>query len=231
MAEALTYQTILLFGMPGSGKGTQGAVLGKLPGVVHISSGDLFRRLPKHGELGREVVNYTSQGLLVPDELTIRIWKRHLQILTLQEEAVPGSTTLVLDGLPRNRSQAEQLAEILDVVQVFHLCINDVDEAKDRLAARSLRENRLDDINDAVVRKRLQVYRDETVQTLGAYDPSIIFEVDASQSPLKVHADIAVRLAELEEVARDTVPPDTSDTARSALTGLGDPDRSPSTIA
>ena len=232
MVDAVTYRTILLFGMPGSGKGTQGAVLGQLPGVVHISSGDLFRRLPKHGELGREVVNYTSQGLLVPDDLTIRIWRRHLQILTLQEEAVPGNTTLVLDGLPRNRSQAEQLAEFLDVVQVFHLSINDVEEAKDRLAARSLRENRLDDINEEVVRKRLQLYRDETVQTLGAYDPAIIFEIDASQSPLKVHADITVRLAELEaEVRRAPASPEAMpDADRSALTGAGDADRTPSPV-
>src|SRR5690606_32262708 len=119
-----------------------------------------------------------------------RIWKRHLQILTLQEEVIPGCTTLVLDGLPRNYAQATMLDGTLDVIQIFHLCITDIDQAKDRLAARALRENRLDDINDEVVRRRLQVYHEETFQTLRFYDPSIIFEVNASQSPLKVHTDI-----------------------------------------
>ncbi|RUL89067.1 adenylate kinase family protein [Tautonia sociabilis] len=207
MVVSPKFRTILLFGMPGSGKGTQGVVLGHLPGVVHISSGDLFRRLPKHGELGREVVSYTSRGLLVPDELTIRIWKRHVQILTLQEEIAPGSTTLVLDGLPRNFAQAEMLDSVLDVLQIFHLKITDIEAAKDRLAARALRENRLDDINEEVVRRRLQVYNEETIQTLRFYDPALIYEIDASQTPLKVHSDIVQRLCELETDRRHISEP------------------------
>lgn len=198
MAAMHKFRTILLFGMPGSGKGTQGAVLGHLPGVIHISSGDLFRKLPKHGELGREVVSFTSRGLLVPDDVTIRIWRRYVQILTLQEEIYPGCTTLVLDGLPRNYAQAKMLDDMLDVIQIFHLRISDMEQARDRLAARALRENRLDDINDEVVRRRLQVYERETVQTLEFYDSSIIFEVNASQTPLKVHADIVNRLCKME---------------------------------
>ena len=75
------YRTILLFGMPGSGKGTQGIVLGQLPDLVHISCGDIFRKLPKYGALGKEIVDYTSQGLLVPDDLTVRIWENHIRIL------------------------------------------------------------------------------------------------------------------------------------------------------
>ena len=101
------YRTILLFGMPGSGKGTQGSVLGQLPDLVHVSSGDVFRKLPKYGSLGREIGQYTSQGMMVPDELTIRIYQRHIQVLELQEFLIPGRTTLVLDGIPRNYGQAE----------------------------------------------------------------------------------------------------------------------------
>jgi adenylate kinase len=236
MADTEKFRTILLFGMPGSGKGTQGAVLGHLPGVLHISSGDLFRNLPKHGELGRAVVAYTSQGHLVPDELTIRIWTRHLQILTLQEVVSPAGTTLVLDGLPRNYEQAGRLDDTLDVIQIFHLTIDDIDEAKDRLAARALRENRLDDINDEVVKRRLQVYQDETIQTLRFYDPALIYEVDASQSPLKVHTDIVQRLCEIEKIRQLSSPPQVGPKAerpeqngqRSGLTGPVDRDRTPS---
>ena len=193
------YRTILLFGMPGSGKGTQGSILGQLPSLVHISCGDVFRKLPKYGTLGREIVHFTSKGLLVPDDLTVRIWRRHLQILELQEFALPNVHTLVLDGLPRNLAQAEMLNDILDVVQIFHLKIDDIDKAKERLHSRALRENRLDDMNEDVILRRIQVYHEETEQTLSFYDPSIVFDIVAAQSPLDVLRDIINRLAVLED--------------------------------
>src|SRR3954447_10865873 len=148
MDEHTKYRTILLFGMPGSGKGTQGAVLGQLPDLVHVSMGDVFRKIPKYGQFGQEIERYTAKGLLVPDDLTVRIWERHIMILEMQELLLPGQHTLVLDGLPRNYAQAVRLDEVLDVVQIFHLKINDNAEAADRLRSRALRENRLDDMND-----------------------------------------------------------------------------------
>src|SRR5262249_37922703 len=78
MEERHRYRSIILFGMPGSGKGTQGAVLGQLPDLVHISMGDVFRKIPRNGKFGREIEQYTSQGGLVPDDLTVRIFERHL---------------------------------------------------------------------------------------------------------------------------------------------------------
>ena len=115
MADGNKYRTILLFGMPGSGKGTQGAVLGQLPDLVHVSMGDVFRKIPKYGKFGQEIARYTSQGALVPDDLTVRIWERHVQILEMQELLLPDQHTLVLDGVPRNYTQAERLDHILDV--------------------------------------------------------------------------------------------------------------------
>lgn len=194
------YRTILLFGMPGSGKGTQGAVLGQLPELVHVSSGEVFRKLPKYGSLGREIEKFTSQGLMVPDELTIRIYLRHIQILELQEFLIPGRTTLVLDGIPRNYAQAEKLDPMLDVIQIFHLVVKDVRQAVERLKMRALRENRLDDMNDEVIRKRMRVYDGETMQTLSFYDPSIIAEIDATQSPIDVLRDVITRLSKIQKV-------------------------------
>ena len=60
--ERHRYRSIILFGMPGSGKGTQGAVLGQLPDWIHISMGDVFRKIPRNGKFGREIEQYTSQG-------------------------------------------------------------------------------------------------------------------------------------------------------------------------
>ena len=192
------YRTILLFGMPGSGKGTQGAVLGQLPEMMHISSGDIFRKLPKYGKLGKEIVDFTSQGMLVPDDLTIRIWERHIKILELQEFLFPELHTLVLDGLPRNYAQAKRLDYMFDVVQIFHLNIGDNAKAMSRLKSRALRENRLDDTNDEVIRRRLQTYLDETYQTLSFYDPKLIYNVDAARPPIDVLRTIVDRLAEIE---------------------------------
>ena len=194
-----TYRTILLFGMPGSGKGTQGAVLGQLPDFVHVSSGDIFRKLPKWGELGQEVVRSTSQGLLVPDDLTVKIWRRQIQVLELQELLLPNQHTLILDGLPRNSAQAEMLHDTLDVIQIFHLNISDEKRAIERLKARALRENRLDDINEEVIKKRLQVYYEDTFKTLSFYDKKVVFEVDASQTPLNVLKTIVDRMSELNK--------------------------------
>lgn len=199
MANRLKYRTILLFGMPGSGKGTQGAVLGQLPGLVHISMGDVFRKIPKWGRFAQEIARYTSAGQLVPDDLTVRIWDNHIKILELQELILPEQTTLVLDGLPRNYNQAERLDAFLNVAQIFHLKIDDQDRATERLKGRALRENRLDDMNEEVIRRRLASYFEETFQTLRFYPPGIVYDVDAGQSPLEVHCDIVQRLCSLEK--------------------------------
>ncbi len=74
MVEDKRYRTILLIGKPGSGKGTQGKALGALPGFFHISCGEVFRRLNHKSELGNIFLNYSSQGLLVPDDITVRLW-------------------------------------------------------------------------------------------------------------------------------------------------------------
>jgi adenylate kinase len=194
------YPTILLFGMPGSGKGTQGAVLGQLPDLVHISMGDVFRKIPKYSKFGQEIERYTAKGLLVPDELTVRIYQRHLMILEMQEFIVPGQHTLILDGLPRNYAQAERLDELLDVFQIFHLQIKDVAKAMERMKTRALREGRPDDMNEEVIKRRLKTYNDETFQTLSFYAPEIICDVNACQSPIDVCRDILIRMSDLQHL-------------------------------
>jgi adenylate kinase len=208
------YRTILLFGMPGSGKGTQGAVLGQLPDLVHVSMGDVFRKIPKYGQFGREIERYTSKGALVPDDLTVRIWERHIKILEMQELLLPGQHTLILDGLPRNYTQAERLEHVLDVIQIFHLVITDIVRAGERLKARALRENRLDDMNEEVIKRRLQTYYDETFRTLSFYPPELVFEVDAGQSPIDVLRDIIVRMSELQISRKGPRPSSISETVQ-----------------
>lgn len=192
------YRTYLLFGMPGSGKGTQGEVLGQLPDLIHISMGDIFRKIPKYGRIGREIEQYTSQGLMVPDELTVRIFKRHLHIMEMQEVMLPEQHTLILDGLPRSYPQAEMLDSVLDVVQIFHLQIQDTKLAMERLKVRALRENRLDDMNEEVIRRRLATYYEDTYKTLSFYPRELIYNIEAGQCMIDVLRDIVNRLSEVK---------------------------------
>jgi adenylate kinase len=194
------YKSILLFGMPGSGKGTQGAILNGLPSLIHVSMGDIFRKIPRNGKFGREIERYTSLGDMVPDDLTVRIFQRHLMIMEMQELLMPEVHSLVLDGLPRTYAQAERLAGVLDVIQIFHLKINDTKQTMDRLRARALSENRLDDMSDDVIHRRLQTYYDETFKTLSFYPTELIFEVEAGRRAIEVLCDIANRLVAIKRI-------------------------------
>ncbi|MEQ1665090.1 MAG: adenylate kinase [Bdellovibrionales bacterium] len=98
---------ILLFGPPGAGKGTQSTLLVQRLGMKHISTGDLFRRaIKEHTPLGVEAQKYLDQGKLVPDEVTIKMVDEVLMSL--------GEKSFILDGFPRNVSQAIALEALLD---------------------------------------------------------------------------------------------------------------------
>src|SRR5436190_24264139 len=98
----MMYRTILLFGAPGSGKGTQGKILGSIPGFLHCACGDVFRNLRIDDPLGKEFVEYSSRGLLVPDEPTIKLWSQNIQSKTMYGAFHPKRDTLILDGIRRN---------------------------------------------------------------------------------------------------------------------------------
>ncbi len=200
MEQRPKYCSIIFFGMPGSGKGTQGAVLGQLPGYMHISMGDIFRKIPRTGKFGREIESYTSQGRMVPDDLTVRIFERHLVVLEMQELLMPDQHTLLLDGLPRSYAQAARLDKLIDVVQIFHLKIDDMAMAMNRLRTRALRENRLDDMSDEVIHRRLETYYEETFKTLSFYPTELIYDVDAGRCMIDVLCSIVDRLAAIKRV-------------------------------
>ncbi len=152
------YKTILLFGGPGSGKGTQGQALGALPQFVHVSSGDIFRGLSSESNIGQEFRSFSSKGLLVPDELTVRVWLRYMSGMEQLEKFVPDYHILISDGIPRTSAQADMLAEHIDVLRILYF---EMDEASltARLKGRALKENRADDAKEDVIRKRIQVYK------------------------------------------------------------------------
>ncbi len=183
-------RTVLLFGAPGSGKGTQGRILGAIPGFFHFSCGEVFRSLSPDTELGRIFLQYSSQGRLVPDEPTVELWRRYLADSERAGRYHPESDFLVLDGIPRNVRQAELLADTLDVRAVLHLTCADPEQLVQRLQRRALRENRLDDAHLEVIRDRLRTYERETRPVLDFYPPDIRHEINAAQPPIAVLVDI-----------------------------------------
>lgn len=180
------FHTVLLFGAPGVGKGTQGRILGEIPGFYHLSCGEVFRSLDINSTEGREVCRYTSKGMLVPDEITIRIWKRHLDGLRMISYFKPHEDLLILDGIPRNRAQAEILEQYVDVAKIVHLKSVDIEAMVHRIRRRAIRDNRVDDAHEDIIRKRFVVYEAETRPVLEYYPPRLITEVDAIGSPAEV---------------------------------------------
>lgn len=186
----MKYRTILLFGAPGAGKGTQGKILGSIPNFFHCACGDVFRNLRMDNELGRTFLEYSSRGELVPDEATIQLWKQSIQGSQSLGHFNPAKDTLVLDGIPRSRRQAEMLSEALDVRGVFYLRCPDFNKLVERLQRRALRDNRLDDANINVIRTRLETYDHETKPVLEFYGKELVHEIDSTQSPVNVLRDI-----------------------------------------
>ena len=182
----MKYQTVLLFGAPGSGKGTQGKILWAIPSFFHFACGDAFRNLRIDDPLGKVFIEYSSRGQLVPDEPTITLWAKNIQASTLDGGFNPDSDTLVLDGIPRNVHQAEILKDTLDVKALINLSCADMNKMIERLQRRALRENRLDDANLDVIRKRLETYERESRPVLDYYGPKLVHLVDSTEPPVMV---------------------------------------------
>jgi adenylate kinase len=193
----LKYRSILLFGAPGVGKGTQGKILGVIPNFFHCACGDVFRSLRPDSKLGKIFIQYSSRGQLVPDEQTIELWRDFIDNNTKIGRFHPGEDVLVLDGIPRNASQAEILKNTLDVRAIFYLRCSDENKLIHRIQRRAIKENRLDDANLDVIRRRLETYDAETRPVLKFYGPGRVHRINADQSPAKVLADILRHAADI----------------------------------
>ena len=186
----MNYRTVLLFGAPGAGKGTQGKILGTIPGFFHCACGDVFRSLKTDSAVGRVFLDYSSRGQLVPDEPTVQLWRYFIEGTTKDGRFRPERDTLVLDGIPRNVSQAQMLKDTLKVHAIFYLRCKHEEQLVERLQRRALKENRLDDANLDVIRNRLAVYEKESRPVLEFYGNDLLHRIDADQTPVKVLFDI-----------------------------------------
>ncbi len=194
----MRYKTILLFGAPGSGKGTQGKIIGTIPGFMHSSTGDIFRSLDLQSDVGRKFWEYAGRGQLVPDEFTIDLWKQYIKGLEYINQFHPENEFLVLDGLPRNATQKRLLDDSLDVSGVIYLR---AEKAKmvERLRRRALKENRFDDASDEVISRRMDVFEKETRPVLDLYPKGLIHRLDATMSQIRILNRIVEILVPLKE--------------------------------
>jgi len=184
------YKTVLLFGPPGAGKGTQGQILGQIPGFFHSASGDVFRNIDINSELGKVFYDYSSRGELVPDDVTIQVWVENIQARQTIGDYKPTNDMLILDGIPRTVKQAELLEDYIEVLKIIHLTCSDEQAMFNRLRKRALKENRYDDADEKVIRNRWKVYQDETAPVLEYYDQNLVEDVDSIGSPIRILRDI-----------------------------------------
>ncbi|MDT8410111.1 MAG: adenylate kinase [Wenzhouxiangellaceae bacterium] len=176
---------IVLLGPPGSGKGTQAALLAKRLDVAHISTGALLREaVDKQTALGMKAKSYMDAGNLVPDDLMLGLIEERLG----QPDIANG---YILDGYPRNLAQATALDEVLERIGqpvniAISLTVNE-DEIVERLSKRAIEEGRSDD-TEQVIRNRLRVYEEQTAPVAGHYaERGQLREVDGMDSVEEVN--------------------------------------------
>jgi adenylate kinase len=158
---------IILFGPPGAGKGTQSAKIIEKYSLLHIATGDLFRKHLKEGTaLGNLAKDYMNKGNLVPDQV----------VIDLVDDKINSSgktSGIIFDGFPRTTPQAEALDRLLDSkgapIKVLIELVVPEDELRKRLAERALKENRPDDAKADVIENRISVYKAETISVADYY--------------------------------------------------------------
>ena len=139
----------------------------------------------------RSFLQYSTKGELVPDDFTVRLWKEHIDKLIQNGKFNPENDLLVLDGIPRNANQAKILDQYIEVAKLVSLrCDHDVNSIVGRMKARALKQNRPDDANEQIIRRRFEVYDKETKPVLAHYPDRVKVDVDALQMPLEVAHDV-----------------------------------------
>ncbi|NLR59921.1 adenylate kinase [Chitinophaga polysaccharea] len=158
---------LILFGPPGSGKGTQSANIIQKYGLIHLSTGDLLRsEIGNKTPLGLEAKKFMDQGLLVPDEVVIGMISSKL-------EANPEARGFIFDGFPRTTAQAEALDKLLTLKKTAISVVLSLEVPEDelikRLLNRGLTSGRSDDASEEVVKARIVEYHNKTAPVADHY--------------------------------------------------------------
>jgi len=203
MAMPHEYRALLLIGLPGSGKSTQGKILDALPGIHHWKAGDVLRAIDPASDIGRTVHRHISRGSLIPDELAVSLCLDDLQARVIMGAYHPATELLVLDGIPRTVKQASLLESHIAVIKILSLVCDDIEQVVQRLRQRAAQQGRADDADEHVIRYRLELYQRDTAQVLGYYPAKRILPIDALRPPAEVFHQILHRVLPLLNRCRD----------------------------
>lgn len=175
---------LIFLGPPGAGKGTQAQTLANACNIPHISTGEILRgAVAKKTDLGLKAQSYMNRGELVPDQVMLDLVRDRFH----QPDIKPG---WILDGFPRNVSQAAFLDQLLQSINQSSDCVVNLEVPDEVLLLRLLNRGRQDD-NEAVIRNRLEVYREQTSPLIDLYrNRQQLVSVDGSQSVESVAADL-----------------------------------------
>ncbi|MEM9930622.1 MAG: adenylate kinase, partial [Bacteroidota bacterium] len=159
---------LILFGPPGSGKGTQAELLVKQYGFLHISTGDMFRyELSNNTPLGQKARAYMDRGDLVPDDVTIAMLRKRV-------EDNPDVSGIIFDGFPRTDPQAAALNKLMEEMgtQINALVLLEVDEEEvvKRILSRGAKSGRADDLKEETIRTRFENFINYTTPVFSYYD-------------------------------------------------------------
>ena len=198
------FKSYLVFGPNGIGKGTNAKATGMLPGFQHFSTGDMFRALVarvkegKASELELRIDKIMKSGGLVDDQTTVDLARQNLEGGASEGSFNPETDYLLLDGIPRNRKQAEMIADFCDVRGVLHVTASR-EVAVARITGRAMIEGRKDDQDAESVGKRLDIFFENAADILSFYDPEfdgnmtyssdMIRYINADQKPAAVLRD------------------------------------------
>ncbi|MFN6466205.1 MAG: adenylate kinase [Nostoc sp. DedVER02] len=175
---------LIFLGPPGAGKGTQAQALAEHLNIPHISTGEILRQaMTEQTPLGIKAQNYVNNGELVPDQLVQELVQERLK----QPDAENG---WILDGFPRKVTQAAFLEDLLETIHQSGERVVNLDAPDDVVVARLLARGRKDD-NEEVIRRRLEVYRDETAPLINYYrDRQKLLTVNGNQSQEEVTGEL-----------------------------------------
>ena len=182
-------KNLVIFGAPGSGKGTQSDILVEKYGFDHISTGDVLRaEIKADTELGRTAKGYIDNGQLIPDSLMI-------DILAATYDALPKKAGVIFDGFPRTVPQAEALDALLSKHATAVHAVLDLQVAEDELVERLLKrgqESGRSDDNLETIKKRLEVYHAQTAPIAQYYAQKGVHHAIAGSGAI---SDITARIA------------------------------------
>lgn len=166
---------IIIFGAPGSGKSTQAKILSKKLNIPHISTGDLVRA--ENGSLKKEITHVLSKGKLVSDKTIYKIFEKRIS----KPDCKAG---FILDGFPRNITQAKKLKKMIKINKIFEINISYKESVK-RLSKRKRKDETFN-----IVKERLKIYKKQTKPIFNYYK-EILIKINGEQSVQEIAKDIS----------------------------------------